>query len=155
MSNPVLILYLEDDPRDAELVRDKLQQAFMACELRVASDRAEYEAALAQTRFDLILSDYKLPNYDGMAALALARAQQPDVPFILISGTLGEEAAVDCALRGATDSCSSNGSTGWSRPCCAPWPKRRSAASGGRRRNRCALRSFSIAGSSRLPRTAF
>ena len=103
MSNPVLILYLEDDPRDAELVRDKLQQAFMACELRVASDRAEYEAALAQTRFDLILSDYKLPNYDGMAALALARAQQPDVPFILISGTLGEEAAVDCALRGATD----------------------------------------------------
>src|ERR1017187_17075 len=103
MSNPVLILYLEDDPRDAELVRDQLQQAFMACELRVASDRAEYEAALAQTRFDLILSDYKLPNYDGMAALALARAKQPEVPFILISGTLGEEQAVDCMLRGATD----------------------------------------------------
>jgi hypothetical protein len=103
MNNPVLILYLEDDPRNAELVRDKLQQARLACELRVASDRAEYEAALAQTRFDLILSDYRLPNYDGMAALALARAQQPDVPFILISGTLGEEAAVDCVLRGATD----------------------------------------------------
>ena len=103
MNNPVLILYLEDDPRDAGLMRDKLQQANIGCELRVASDRAEYEAALAQTRFDLILSDYKLPNYDGMAALALARAQQPDVPFILISGTLGEEAAVDCVLRGATD----------------------------------------------------
>jgi two-component system cell cycle sensor histidine kinase/response regulator CckA len=103
MNNPVLILYLEDDPRDAELVRDKLQQANIACELRVASDRAEYEAALAQTRFDLILSDYRLPNYDGMAALALAQTQQPDVPFILISGTLGEEAAVDCMLRGATD----------------------------------------------------
>jgi PAS domain S-box-containing protein len=104
MNNPVLILYLEDDPRDAELVRDKLQQTTSpACELRVARDRAEYEAALAQTRFDLILSDYSLPDFDGMAALALARSKQPDVPFILVSGTLGEEQAVDCVLRGATD----------------------------------------------------
>ncbi len=102
MNSPVLILYLEDSPRDAELVQDKLQ-AGMACELRIARDRAEYEAALAQTRFDLILSDYCLPDYDGMAALALAREKQPDVPFILISGTLGEEQAVDCVLRGATD----------------------------------------------------
>jgi two-component system cell cycle sensor histidine kinase/response regulator CckA len=103
MNNPVLILYLEDSPRDAELVRDKLQQVAMPLELRVAINRAEYEAALAQTRFDLILSDYALPNYDGMAALALAREKQPDVPFILISGTLGEERAVDCVVRGATD----------------------------------------------------
>ena len=103
MNNPVLILYLEDNPRDAELVRDQLQLASMACELRVASDRAEYEAALAQTCFDLILSDYCLPDYDGLAALALARAKQPNVPFILISGTLGEEQAVDCLLCGATD----------------------------------------------------
>ena len=104
MNNPVQILYLEDNPFDAELVRDKLQQTTsLACELRIARDRAEYEAALAQTRFDLILSDYRLPDYDGMAALALARVKQTDVPFILISGTLGEEQAVDCVLRGATD----------------------------------------------------
>jgi PAS domain S-box-containing protein len=103
MNDPVLILYLEDNPRDADLVRDKLQQVGMAFELLVASDRAEYEAALAQKRFDLILSDYTLPNYDGMAALALARVVQPDVPFILISGTLGDEQAVDSVLRGATD----------------------------------------------------
>ena len=103
MNNPVLILYLEDNPRDAELVRDKLQQIAMPHELRVTSDRAQYEAALAQTRFDLILSDYSQPDYDGMAALALAREKQPDVPFILITGTLGEEQAVDCMLRGATD----------------------------------------------------
>ncbi len=104
MNNPVLILYLEDNPRDVELVRDKLQQTpSLACELRVARDRAEYEAALAQTRFDLILSDYTLPDYDGLAALALAQAQQPDVPFILVSGMLGEEKAVDCLHRGATD----------------------------------------------------
>ena len=103
MNNPLLILYLEDSPRDVELVRDNLQQAHMACELRVARDRAEYEAALAQTRFDLILSDYSLPDYDGLAALAWAREKQPEVPFILVSGTLGEEKAVDCMLRGTTD----------------------------------------------------
>jgi PAS domain S-box-containing protein len=103
MNNPVHILYLEDNPRDAELVRDKLQQASLVCDLRVASSRLEYEGALAETRFDLILSDYNLLDYDGMTALALAREKQPAVPFILISGTLGEEKAVDCMLRGATD----------------------------------------------------
>ena len=88
MDDSALILYLEDNPRDAELVRDKLQQTpSLACELRVAGNRAEYEAALAEARFDLILSDYALPDYDGMAALALARERQPDVPFILIYGT--------------------------------------------------------------------
>ncbi|MCX7001657.1 MAG: PAS domain S-box protein, partial [bacterium] len=103
MTTPVQILYLEDDARDVELVRDTLQQSSLAFELRIASNRADYEAALAQTRFDLILSDYRLPDYDGMAALALARTHQREVPFILISGTLGDEQAVDCVLRGATD----------------------------------------------------
>ena len=97
------ILYLEDNPRDAELVRETLQQSALACELRVVDDRTAYEAALAQTRFDLILSGDALPDCDDIIALALAREQQPDVPFILLSGTLGEEQAVDCVLRGATD----------------------------------------------------
>ena len=103
MNRPVLILYLEDNPRDVELVRHQLLQTGLKCELRIAIDRVEYEAALAQTKFDLILSDYSLPNYDGMSALAFARACQPEVPFILVSGSLGEEQAVDCMLRGATD----------------------------------------------------
>ena len=103
MTTPVQILYLEDDARDVELVRDTLQQSSLAFALRIASNRVDYEAALAQTRFDLILSDYRLPDYDGMAALAMARSQQREVPFILISGTLGDEQAVDCVLRGATD----------------------------------------------------
>jgi two-component sensor histidine kinase len=98
-----LILYLDDNPRDAERVRDILQQSELASELRVVGDREAYEAALAQTRFDLILSADALPDCDGTAALALARERQPDVPFILLSGTLGEEQAVDCVLRGATD----------------------------------------------------
>jgi two-component sensor histidine kinase len=98
-----LILYLDDNPRDAERVRDLLQQSELACELRLVGDREAYEAALAQTRFDLILSADALPDCDGTAALALARERQPDVPFILLSSTLGEEQAVDCVLRGATD----------------------------------------------------
>ncbi|MBI5394017.1 MAG: PAS domain S-box protein [Verrucomicrobia bacterium] len=103
MNDPLQILYLEDNPRDVELVRDKLEQSAMRCRLRVARDRAEYEAALAQPQFDLILSDYALPDYDGLSAMTLARRKQPSVPFILISGTLGDEQAVDCVLRGATD----------------------------------------------------
>ncbi|MBM3889832.1 MAG: response regulator [Verrucomicrobia bacterium] len=103
MNKRVQILHLEDNPRDVELVRDTLEQTALMFDLRVARDRAEYEAALAETRFDLILADYNLPDYDGLAALALARQQQPGVPFIMISGTLGEDRAVDCVLRGATD----------------------------------------------------
>jgi len=103
MNHPISILYLEDSPRDVELAREQLQSGGLVCELRIASGRAEYEAALADTRFDLILSDFALPDYDGMSALVLAQAKQPAVPFILISGTLGEEQAVDCMLRGATD----------------------------------------------------
>jgi DNA-binding NtrC family response regulator len=103
MNRLVQILHLENSSRDAELVRNKLQQRGMVCTLRIASNRAEYEAALAQTRFDLILSDYSLTDYDGMAALALAREKQPGVPFLLVTGTLDDEQALDCVLRGATD----------------------------------------------------
>ncbi|MBI5822022.1 MAG: PAS domain S-box protein [Verrucomicrobia bacterium] len=98
------ILHLEDNPSDAELVRHLLQKnAKMTCEVRLARNRAQYEAALAETKFDLILSDYDLPDYDGFAALQLARLKQPETPFILVTGTLGEEQAVNAMLHGATD----------------------------------------------------
>jgi len=104
MNSPVVILHLEDDPNDAELVRDKLQQCGLAAhDLRIARGRREFEAALDETRFDLIISDYNLPDYDGMTALALAREKQPHVPFIMISGQLGEEKALECIHCGATD----------------------------------------------------
>jgi PAS domain S-box-containing protein len=103
MSRPVQILHLENSPRDAELVREALRQSNLACELRLARSRAEYETALVQTRFDMILSDYSLPDYDGLAALALLREKQPVVPFLLITGTLDDKQAMDCVLRGATD----------------------------------------------------
>ncbi len=100
---PVRILYLEDNPRDVEPLRDKLAQTGLTFELTVSKDRDEFELALAGPRFNLIFSDYLLPSYDGMSAMARARELQPGVPFILLSGVLGEEQAVDCVLRGATD----------------------------------------------------
>jgi CheY-like chemotaxis protein len=63
----MLILYLEDNPRDAELVRDKLHQMAMPHELRIVSDRSEYETALSRTRFDLVLSDHALSDYEDPA----------------------------------------------------------------------------------------
>ena len=86
MNHPISILYLEDSPRDVELARERLESGGLVCKLRIASCRAEYEAALAEP-FDLILSDFALPDYDGMTALVLVQAKQPAVPFILISVT--------------------------------------------------------------------
>ncbi|MBI5819631.1 MAG: PAS domain S-box protein [Verrucomicrobia bacterium] len=104
MNDRLAILHLEDNPRDAELVRHSLLQATaLTCDLRLARNRAEYEAALAETKFDLILSDYDLPDYDGITALKLAAEKQPDVPFILVTGALGEEQAIDCVILGAAD----------------------------------------------------
>ncbi len=97
------VLHLEDSARDAELVRHKLDEDGVACNIFVVSGKDSYEAALEHEPFDLIISDYNLPGYDGIAALKQARQTQPDVPVILISGTVGEEDAVKCLQVGATD----------------------------------------------------
>lgn len=65
--------------------------------------RAAFEAALASATFDLILADYALSGFDGLAALAIAQAQCPDVPFVFVSGSLGEELAIGALKLGATD----------------------------------------------------
>nr|WP_281367503.1 response regulator [Sphingomonas chungangi] len=93
---------MEDDAHDAELVRE-----FMAAEgIKAAIDRvwtrADFVAALDQD-YDLILADHKLPSFDGEQALELAHSRAPNVPFIFVSGTLGEEVAVEALKHGATD----------------------------------------------------
>ena len=97
------ILHLEDDPIDAELVRETLEGSGLACESVRVDDRPGFEAALDAGTFDLILADYSLPSYDGLSAQALARERRPDVPFIFLSGTLGEEIAIERLKEGATD----------------------------------------------------
>jgi two-component system, cell cycle sensor histidine kinase and response regulator CckA len=103
MSTPIRILHLEDNPRDAELVRDLLDSAGLDAAIRRTASRAEFEQIVTQCDFDLVLLDFAVPGYNGMAALAAARNALPDVPAIVISGSLEEEQAVACLHNGATD----------------------------------------------------
>jgi signal transduction histidine kinase len=103
MKTPVRLLHLEDDPADAQLILSALQHAGLPCEvIRVAGSR-DYSAALEQGKFDLILADYQLPGFDGLAALAMARERRADVPFLFVSGFIGEEVALHSLKTGATD----------------------------------------------------
>lgn len=94
---------LEDDARDAELVQELLDLAELTCEITCVEDRAGFLAALDRGGMDLILADYTLPSFDGLSALKLAIAARPNVPFIFVSGTLGEEVAIEALKIGATD----------------------------------------------------
>lgn len=99
----VRILHLEDNVLDAELLQARLEEAGLSCRMTVVDSREGYESALAGGEFDLIISDFSLPSFDGGAALAIARERCPEVPFLFVSGTIGEESAVKALLSGATD----------------------------------------------------
>jgi PAS domain S-box-containing protein len=103
MSKRLHILHLEDNPADAELVAHVLQHDGVACEITLAASRPEFLHALEHGRFDLIIADYNLPQYDGIQALAEARARDADVPFITVSGAIGEDRAVEALKQGVTD----------------------------------------------------
>ena len=97
------ILSLEDDPRDAELIQGLLEAEGIACEVTRVDTQPAFQASLEGDSFDLILADYTLPSFDGLSALKLARNAHPDVPFIFVTGTLGEEVAIEALKIGATN----------------------------------------------------
>jgi len=97
------ILHLEDNPNDAELVQSLLEGEGIACKIVRVETRTDFLAAVTRGGFDIILADYQLPSFDGLAALAIAQKKCPNVPFIIVSGTLGEEAAIKSFTSGATD----------------------------------------------------
>ena len=99
----VRILCLEDDDNDRELLEVALVNGGLVFELIHARNRQEFEAALAQGAFDLIISDFNIPAYDGMAALAIVRKVQEQTPFIFVSGTIGEKRAIESLKKGAND----------------------------------------------------
>ncbi|WFU84405.1 PAS domain S-box protein [Bradyrhizobium sp. CIAT3101] len=103
MNSLVRILLLEDDSNDAGLIAEILEANDFTCRIRRVQDRVEFLAALEDGAFDLILSDHRLPSFDGLSALHLALKARPDIPFIFVSGTLGEEAAIEALKVGATD----------------------------------------------------
>jgi two-component system cell cycle sensor histidine kinase/response regulator CckA len=103
MSRQIRILHLEDNANDGELVEALLTGEGIECETVRVETREAFSAALQENTFDLILSDYSLPSFDGLSALDLAHGKHPDVPFIFVSGNLGEELAVASLQNGATD----------------------------------------------------
>src|ERR1700758_12167 len=103
MSVPIGILLLEDDPNDARLIEDLLEADHFICRITCVQSHTDFLASLENAEFDLILSDYKLPSFDGLSALNLALSIRPNLPFIFVSGTLGEEAAIEALKIGATD----------------------------------------------------
>lgn len=103
MSPRLRILHLEDDPMDAQLVLRALSAEGLDCEVQVVSRREEFGLALERGGMDLILADFALPAFDGMTALAMVRERLPDLPFVFVSGKLGEEAAIESLKSGATD----------------------------------------------------
>src|SRR6266404_943361 len=103
MKPQLRILHLEDEIMDCELLRAMLEQEKIVAEVDRVETREQFLGALEVGGYDVIISDYKLPSFDGLAALSLAREYQPKVPFILLSGTIGEEAAIESLRNGATD----------------------------------------------------
>jgi signal transduction histidine kinase/ActR/RegA family two-component response regulator len=103
VKTPLRLLHLEDNPVDAELITATLMDGNIPCQSQLVDTRQAFVAALKEGRMDLILADYSIPGFDGMTALILARQHCPDVPFLFVSATIGEELAIDAMHQGATD----------------------------------------------------
>lgn len=103
MKTPVRILHLEDNPADGELIRATLDQEQLPCEIHRVVTREAFITELEAGAYDLILADYNLPAFDGLTALTLARARRPEIPFLFVSGFIGEEVALESLKNGATD----------------------------------------------------
>ena len=99
----IRILHLEDNQNDAELVKETLLMKEINCEIIHVDNEKDFIENLENNTFDVILADYNLPSFDGFAALALSKKIAPEIPFIFISGVLGEELAIETLKRGATD----------------------------------------------------
>lgn len=102
MADPIKLLILEDNPSDAELMVAELRRAGYAPDWRRVEDEREFAAAL-RPDLDVILADYSLPGYDALRALAEVQRKAPDVPFVVVTGAVSEEVAVECMKRGAAD----------------------------------------------------
>ena len=103
MSDELRVLILEDVPADAELMERELRKTGHVFSSRSVETQEAYTEALADFVPAVILADYKLPQFDGLAALAIAQEKCPEVPFLFVTGTMGEELAVEALKQGAHD----------------------------------------------------
>ncbi|MDB6115182.1 MAG: hybrid sensor histidine kinase/response regulator [Lacunisphaera sp.] len=100
---PLRVLHLEDNSADAELSRVRITEAWPTSEIKRVDNRADFIAALDAQEFDLVLSDFSLPAFNGLEALDLVRERGMTTPFLFLSGTMGEDYAVEALRRGAVD----------------------------------------------------
>src|SRR5450830_1532617 len=97
------ILLLEDSPSDVELTFRELKRSGLLCDIQHVDTEHDFREQLSDFQPDIILSDYALPTFDGISALHIVKAEQPDIPFIFVSGTMGEETAIESLKQGAMD----------------------------------------------------
>jgi two-component system cell cycle sensor histidine kinase/response regulator CckA len=103
VNHPVKILYVEDSKADFELVEHSLKSGGVDCDIHCVDTRAGLVEELEHAGYDLVLSDSSLPGFSGRLALQIVRNIKPEVPFIFVSGTMGEDAAIESLHHGATD----------------------------------------------------
>ncbi len=103
MKSSLNILHIEDSEEDSELIKRLLIENNLPCEVTRIETRPQVFDALEKNSYDLILADCKLPTFSGLRALEIAHALKPEIPFVFVSGTIGEETAIESLRNGATD----------------------------------------------------
>src|SRR3954447_13676126 len=98
---PVRLLHLEDNPRAAQLIQQKLRDGGVMCQIVHVAQQAEFESAVWEGEFDAVLCDYNIPEFDGFSALRQARRAQPNAPVIFISGAMGDDQSQKSRNMGA------------------------------------------------------
>ncbi|MCL5030264.1 MAG: response regulator [Bacteroidetes bacterium] len=103
MANIIKILHLEDNEEDAVLIHETINSNITFCRIKRVDNESDFEEALIKERYDLIISDFALPSFNGLEALKIARKLAPDIPYIYVSGHIGEDRAIEALRNGATD----------------------------------------------------
>jgi len=103
VKSKIRVLHLEDNEHDQIFVHEMLRVGGLDCDLVAVKTSNDFETELRKNNFDLIISDYSMPSFDGLSGLDMARRLSPDIPFIFFSGTIGEESAVESLKKGAAD----------------------------------------------------
>ena len=103
MKKNMQILHFEDDDLDAKIIKNILKEEGIECSITRASCKKEYFSKIHQNDYDIILADNSLPDYNGISALKYAREHKPNIPFIFVSGTIGEDRAIEALRYGARD----------------------------------------------------
>ncbi|BAU54426.1 response regulator [Mucilaginibacter gotjawali] len=97
------VLIVEDDPYDADLLLRELKKSHFNFTSKIVETKESFENALENFLPDIILSDYSLPKFDGVSAFIIKQVSWPDIPFIIVSGTIGEERSIELIKNGVTD----------------------------------------------------